>query len=36
MLRAGHDFALARAIVAMAPREGADPETLAKELAGAQ
>ena len=36
MLRAGHDFALARAIVAMAPRESADPETLAKELAGAQ
>ena len=36
MLRAGHDFALARAIVAMAPQEGTDPETLAKELAGAQ
>jgi regulatory protein len=36
MLRAGHDFALARTIVAMTPDEGADPEMLAKELAGAQ
>lgn len=36
MLRAGHDFAIARAIVAMPPQEGADAEALAKELAEAQ
>jgi len=36
MLRAGHDFGLARAIAAMPPIEDADADMLAKELAGAQ
>ena len=36
MLRAGHNFALARAIVGMEPVEGADAESLAKALAEAQ